>query len=74
MNLKMILLITLLVVLLMGMASFGYVVYTFYSDSGAAAATKNGSMLLKEHKVLFYIQLALHVAAFGTCALITYRG
>lgn len=74
MNLKMILLIALLVILLMGMVSFGYLVYTFYSDSDATDAKKNGSMLLTEHKALFYIQLALHVAGFGMGAVIAYKG
>lgn len=70
MNLKMILLIALLVVLLMGLMTYGYLTYSIYNISTATT----GDVIVKTNQLMFYANLVLNVLAFGLAGAVTYKG
>lgn len=61
MNLKTLLVTSLLFILLMGLMSFGYLTYVLYND----ATAQSGATHVGAHQLLFYGQVAMHVLAFG---------
>lgn len=70
MNFKFILLICLVVVILLGLVTFGYLTYAIYGT----AATKIGSVVFTDNQLMFYVNLATHLLALGLAGGVTYMG
>lgn len=64
MNLKVILIIALIVVLLLGMISFGYMTYGIYNQATPLAGVK----VVEGHQLFFYVQLAVYLVSIGVGA------
>lgn len=61
MNLKTLLVTGLLFVILMGLMSFGYLTYAVYNNS----TSQSGDKHIASHQLWFYVQVVMHVLAFG---------
>lgn len=69
MNIKVMLIVALIVVLLLGAVSYGYMVYAIYQDGTAKA----GADMIKTHQVLCYVQLAMYILGLGLGAGLFYK-
>jgi len=76
MNLKTILTTTLLILILFNTTGYGFLSYTIYNETtvGAVTAASNiGNAIISNHKILFYVLGALHLATFGLAGAIVYK-
>ncbi|KAG8175190.1 hypothetical protein JTE90_022613 [Oedothorax gibbosus] len=69
MNLKTILMTSLLAVILLTTVWFGFLTYGVYTDS----AQQVGKDLVSKHQLLFYVMAALHVVSFGLGTAVWYK-
>lgn len=66
MNLKMILMVSLLALIVVGMITYGYLMYSINSDT-------NGATLITKHKLMVYSELVIQLLQFAVGAIMVYR-
>lgn len=69
-NLKQSLSIGLVVVILVGFITFGYMTYSMYQD----VASQTGAAMIGKNQMYYYIQLLLHLTAFGISTVLVWKG
>lgn len=70
MNLKRMLSTSLLVLIMVGLMTFGYTVYTIRADG---TANTNGAALVTKHQALLYAQLVVHLLEFAMAGIVVYK-
>lgn len=71
MNLKLILVTTELVLIVVGMLTFAYAVYSMHTD--AVTANNTGEKVVNAHRMLLYAHLVVQLLQLTTAALIMYK-
>lgn len=66
MNLKLVLIITLLVLIIMGMVTYGYLMYSINGDT-------NGVALITKFKLMVYAELVIQLLQVVVCSFMAYR-
>lgn len=66
MNLKMILTVTLMVLVVMGMITYGYLMYSINSNAG-------GATLITNHKLMVYSELVIQLLQVAVGVVMIYR-
>lgn len=66
MNLKMILSVTLMVLIVMGMITYGYLMYTINSDAG-------GKNLITSNKLMVYSELVIQLLQVAVGIILVYK-